>query len=433
MQSGCSNKGLCIYLAFILSWFLHMGLRVPPLGAARIDLMLVGILTILAVLSRDEGQSDRGRNTANVLRVLIVYAILTLPFVEWPGSVIGTGIPEFVKAVVFFYFTVAFVKTEADLRKFVYIFIVCQLWRILEPLYLHVTVGYWGSFASMNDWEYLDRLSGAPSDVVNPNGLAFIICTVLPFLYFLGGLSRINRLIMVVITPLCLHALILTGSRTGILGLLVIFLGFFLKSKRKLVLGVAGVSIVVLGFPLLNPDTQDRYLSIFGKGEKNEASAEGRIEGVKGNFAVALRRPLFGHGLGTSREANANFGGEDKIAHNLYAEVAQELGGVGLIIFLIFLKSVYTGFDECKRAANRSGGGSPFLIRTVDAMQVWLWLNLLFSFASYGLASYEWYLLGGLSVVVRRLTMSDRGQRRAGRPRTCDAAGTTGIARPATR
>lgn len=39
-------------------------------------------------------------------------------------------------------------------------------------------------------------------------------------------------------------------------------------------------------------------------------------------------------------------------------------------------------------------------------MQVWLLMNILFSFASYGLSSYEWYLFGGLSVVTARLAKS---------------------------
>jgi hypothetical protein len=32
-------------------------------------------------------------------------------------------------------------------------------------------------------------------------------------------------------------------------------------------------------------------------------------------------------------------------------------------------------------------------------------MNTLFSFASYGLSSYEWYLFAGLSVVVRRMAL----------------------------
>ena len=39
----------------------------------------------------------------------------------------------------------------------------------------------------------------------------------------------------------------------------------------------------------------------------------------------------------------------------------------------------------------------------MPALQVWMGMNLLFSFASYGLSSYEWYLAGALAEVVRRL------------------------------
>jgi hypothetical protein len=40
-------------------------------------------------------------------------------------------------------------------------------------------------------------------------------------------------------------------------------------------------------------------------------------------------------------------------------------------------------------------------------MQVWLAMNIVFSFASYGLSSYEWYLFGGLSVVLQQLASKD--------------------------
>lgn len=396
---------LRLYIVFIVSWFLHLSSRVPILGVIRFDLLLVCILMFLAFSAKNAGNSERKTTTDTLLRVLIVYAIATIPFVQWPGTVIGRGIPEFIKAVVFYYFTIAFVKTERELKQFVFVFLACQLIRVLEPLYLHVTEGYWGSYASTSNWEFLDRLSGAPSDVVNPNGLACVICTVLPFLYFMMGLSWINRLAFIVATPLCLYALALTGSRTGVLGVVAIFLGILVKAKRRFIIGVCGVAVIVVGFPLLNPDMQDRYLSIIGKSEKNAGTAEGRVKGIESNFTVVLRRPIFGHGLGTSQEANANFIGVSQPAHNLYVEVAQELGGVGLIIFLLFLKSIYAAFAECKRAFVFSGDTRPFVARMIDAMQVWLWLNFLFSFASYGLSTFEWYLLGGFSVVMQRISI----------------------------
>jgi O-antigen ligase len=261
----------------------------------------------------------------------------------------------------------------------------------------------------MANWEYMYRLSGAPSDVVNPNGLAFIICTVLPFMYLTARLSRKGLVASLVLIPLCIYTLTLTGSRSGIVGLVIIFLGIIAKSERGVIWALPCVLLAVFSFPFLSSDLQDRYLSIIGLGEKNAETAEGRLTGLMGDIGVALHRPIFGHGLGTSREANANFAERDQPAHNLYAETAQELGFVGLILVILLLKSVYDGFRECKRVYDHQEV-SIFLRRMLDAMQVLLFMNFIFSFASFGLSSYEWYLLGGFSVVMQRIAMETPGK-----------------------
>jgi O-antigen ligase len=398
-----TNLGFGIYLLFVTSWFLHLGYRVPVLGLIRIDMILVAVLAVLAFLGTPRRQEPM-TDTDKWLRVLIIYCVLSIPFVEWPGSVIRFGLEALIKGVVFYYFTVAFVDSEARLKTFITVFVGCQLFRVMEPLYLNVTEGYWGAGASMANWERLERLSGAPSDIVNPNGLAFIICTVLPFLWFMARLSWFNSLVFLVSVPLSVYALMLTGSRTGVVGLIIVVIGFLAKAKRRLVLAAACVLVALLGFPLLSNDMQDRYLSLIGAGPKNVATAEGRVTGVITHLEVALRRPFFGHGLGTSQEASANFADIDQVAHNLIAEVALELGFVGLVIFAFLIISIFTAFRRCKKAyADREAG--TFLARTVDAMQVWLLLNIVFSLASYGLTSYEWYLLGGLAVVLQRLAV----------------------------
>ena len=257
--------------------------------------------------------------------------------------------------------------------------------------------------------EFLDRLSGSPYDVVNPNGLGAVICIVLPFLYFMQGLSWKHRLVFVVLTPPLLYALMLTGSRSGLIALLIIFGAILVKSKKRLLLLVCGIVAVGVGFSSLSPDMQDRYLSTFGLGEKNVATAEERAEGLAGQFHVALRRPLFGHGLGTSAEANFHFNDSGPYAglalpaHNLYLELAQEIGLVGLVIFVLLMKSIVSEFIGNQRERSGDQEVGAFLPRFIDAMQVWIIMNIVFSFASYGLSSYDWYLFGGVSVVLQRL------------------------------
>jgi putative inorganic carbon (hco3(-)) transporter len=401
--SAMATLGRNLYLVFVASWFLHLPARLPALGTIRFDLILVVLLTLIAFAGASKQERLPATPIDKMLRVLILYVLVTTPFVEWPGSVLRAGMAEFVKAVVFYYFTVAFIRSGSDLKIFITVFLACQIFRVVEPLYLHVTQGYWGSTASMANWEFLDRLSGSPYDPVNPNGLAVITCTVLLFLYYMAGVNRLNFLVFLAVAPACLYVLALTGSRSGLVALFAIVLVIFVKSRHRILVATASVLIFAVGFSLLNADQQDRYLSLFGMGEKNLVTAEQRIGGLEIDFEVALRRPIVGHGLGTSREANANFGGKDQVSHNLYLEVFQELGLLGLIIFLVFLGSIVKACTELRRAYARAGGAK-FRLHLVDALQVWLWMNLLFSLASYGLSDYEWYLLGGLAVAMLRMT-----------------------------
>jgi O-antigen ligase len=404
--NGIATLGRNLYLVFVASWFLHLGARVPTLGAIRIDLILVVILTVLAFAGRSRRERVPATPTDRMLRVLIVYVLVTIPFVEWPGSVLRYGIPEFAKAIVFYYFTVAFIRNESDVKALVSVFLVCQLYRVLEPLYLHLVYGYWGSAASMlGGTEFLNRLSGSPSDVVNPNGLAAVICTLLLFLYYMAGLSWLTTLAFLGAAPACLYALSLTGSRTGLLSLLLILAIIVLKSRHRLGIGAAGIIVLFVGFQLLSADQQDRYLSTFGAGERNQQTADDRFDNLGADLEVGLRRPIFGHGLGTSREANANFGARNQLSHNLYLELFQELGLVGLAIFLVFLGTILGACANLRRAY-AGADAARFLPRLGDALQVWLGMNLLSSLASYGLSDYWWYLLAALAVVVRRLAAS---------------------------
>ena len=396
--------GFWLYLIFVISWFLHLTARVPSLGAVRFDLLLVIATTALSFGNMDSrAESEQRSKISWALVALTLYCVITIPLVQWPGSVVKFGFEAYVKAVVFYFFTVHFVTTERRLRWLLLVFVLCQSFRILEPVYLHVTTGYWGSFASMANWEYMNRLAGAPYDVINPNGLAFVILTVLCFVHYLWTGNWLGRIAYLVVVPISLYALVLTGSRSGMVGLAVVFVSVWLKSRRKLLLALVAVIAIPLAAPRMSGDLVDRYVSIVDSSAKNAGTVTSRIDFLKKSFDVALRAPLFGHGLGGSREALANFGGIDRPAHNLYAEVALELGFLGLGIFLFFLWTVARELWMHQKQW-RSAARAPTIVRTGDALFVFMVMNLVFSLASYGLTSYEWYLLAGLTQVLTRLT-----------------------------
>lgn len=404
-----NGLGFFLYLLFTVSWFARLTSRLEFLGTIRFDLLLIALTLGCLILSGRYEGPEAGRKMNKRLMLLFAYIVATIPLVYWPGSVIRNGIPEFVKAVVFFFFSRGFLTTENRLQTFITVFLSCQALRVVEPVYLHVTQGYWGSVAHLQGEEFLSRLSGGPHDVINPNGLAFVIISAFPFLHYLSSTSARRRLMYVGLLPVFLYALMLTGSRSGLIGFAVAIFGVFLKSRRKLVLGVLIFIGGVAALGRLSTDLQDRYTSIYSKDTKNAGTAEGRIEGVKRNFRSVAHRPIFGHGLGTSYETGANFGGRAQIAHNLIAEVSQELGLVGLVFFLMYLHALWRSVYRDDDGAESAIRSDRYFSALRNALQVWLATNLVFSFASYGLSGYDWYLFGGVSLALNRLALRRRG------------------------
>lgn len=393
--------GFKLYLLFTASWYLHLASRIPVLGTLRIDLLLALLLLAMAFIGR-AGWGQRGSSDIEkILKVLIIYAIATFPLAKWPGTVLKIGLPAFIKAFVFYYFTVSFIDSERKLKILMFVYLACQTFRVLEPLYLHITEGYWGSAASMlGGAEFMMRLSGAPADVVNPNGLASIIFSIFPFLYFYAPLSWKNRVVFALLTPPLLYAMVLTGSRSGIIGLGVALIGIVYKSNKKAILIPAIAMCAVVIFLNLSPDQQDRYLSIVKSDTKHGSTAHGRITGIEDNFRLFMKRPVFGFGLGTAEEANYHYGTSNQPPHNLYMEIGIQLGLFGIILFVLFMKSTMENIVLVHNLAMLNFDNNTFLVKTINAVQILFIIEVIFSLSSYGLFVPSWYFLGGLSAVL---------------------------------
>jgi putative inorganic carbon (HCO3(-)) transporter len=398
-----------LFMFFMLSFFLRFPSRLPILGALRIDLLVVAAIFGLILLAKMEKQDDSP--IAKYLKILSIYVLVSLPFVTWPGTALGQGLPNFIKASIFFFFTYRLVLSEQRLKVMVYIFILANTFRVIEPLFLNLTQGYWGSKTTFG-WDQVNRLAGSPHDIINSNGLAFVIASILPFYHYLFGTQGfLKKLIYLALLPILLYTMTLTLSRSGILAVAIIYGVVFFKSNKKGLFVILGLVGLLTFFASLNDVQRDRYLSIFSSDTKSSATAEGRVSGLWSYWDVAMIKPVFGHGLGSSAEANWNFGGNAQRAHNLWLEVLQELGLVGLIIYIFYTKEIYKGFKNTNRVMRENSNSSDFLKSCLPAMQVWLAMNFLFSFASYGLLSYEWYLFGGFSAAIARLA-NDKNQQK---------------------
>ena len=415
-DSGSPVLVFRLYLLLIVMTLLNIPSRLPVVGMIRPTLVLVGLITLLILRTRSGQERKDHSSSTRQLNALIIYIVISVPFVAWPGSVVKAGLEVFIKAVDFFYFTVQLVDSLPRLRVFVTTVFGCQVLRVLEPLVLNLTTGYWGSYADMGDGYVLQRLAGAPNDIINPNGLAFVILTAVPFLYYLiGGLRRvIMKLAVAGLLAAMLYALVLTGSRSGMVGLLVIVAVIIFRSERRAtILTVAAIAAVLL-IGVMTPDMRDRYLSLTDGDTRNAATMQGRLQHMLDEVEVASRRPFVGHGLGTSQEALANEAGRYQPSHNLYLEVMIELGMIGLVIYLLFLASIFGNLREVRAAIvshgkhrDQDGQNWRFYERCTGATLVLTLMCLVFSIASYGLSEFYWYLIAGLSVALRNLLAAE--------------------------
>src|ERR1700719_2001634 len=181
-EPGARNAAFYLLCVFLVSYFVHLTARVQVLGTIHVDLALAAATALAIVLGRQRaapGSSAAMDPVAKRLWILVGYILVTIPFVEWPGSVLH-NFETYAKSLCFFFFVVATVDTTRKLKVLLAVYVATQVWRVLEPLYMHVTSGYWGSATSLGNWESMDRLAGSPHDIIHPNRLRFVILMIPP-------------------------------------------------------------------------------------------------------------------------------------------------------------------------------------------------------------------------------------------------------------
>ncbi|UUA71395.1 O-antigen ligase family protein [Cellvibrio sp. QJXJ] len=385
-----------LFIIYQLFFFLNIPSRIPGLGIVRPTVLLFLILAVLLIAQRDKIAHKFNQPIFKVFSAFLIVLIVTLPFVTYPGSVLRTNLQIFIKAIVFLYFCALILDTEKRLKISLFIFVACQVFRVLEPLFLNITTGYWGSSTYMGSGEFANRLSGAPADVINPNELGFVIVTAIPFLhYFLLQRGWIIKLFYLGLLAILLYALILTMSRGAFLALIVVGWFVFKESKRKFMLIVFIVIGIIAALSVMNDVQRDRYLSLFSSESKQSASAEGRINGMIKEFELGLKRPIFGFGLGTTAEAKYNTFGRRQASHTMYGELLIEVGIVGMYFFMRFIIAIRRQLKEGIVSAETC---SDFYKTLFKICNVVFWMFVVYSINYWGLSQYYWYNLAGIVI-----------------------------------
>ena len=135
---------------------------------------------------------------------------------------------------------------------------------------------------------------------------------------------------------LCALAAIGSQSRGAMLGMAVMGVFFWLKSRGKLFTGLAAATAVVLILMVMPQQWYDRMATI--ENYQHDASAEGRINAWKMAFNMAKDRPLGGGFNSFQPGMFAVYAPQPRNihdSHSIYFEVLGEHGFFGLFLFLV--------------------------------------------------------------------------------------------------
>jgi len=183
------------------------------------------------------------------------------------------------------------------------------------------------------------RLGGAMEVNANVVALAMINCLVIAMHKNASDKKTINTIVMIV----CIGAILLTGSRKGLIGMamgLVLYQGMSKGLKKYKNLFIVAVIVVAAYFLIMNVEPLyniaghrvEALLSYF-KGESfDEASLDSRDKIAEVGWKYVWKNPWLGYGLGCFGLMKGTYG---LYSHNNYLELMFGCGLIGTALYYL--------------------------------------------------------------------------------------------------
>lgn len=315
---------LLLFSGYVFIWYLQIGYRIEALGAVRFEFLYASLLTVIAMLFTPKIDSD-----CPLIPYIVLYFFTILAQIPFSHD-LNTSWEVFINRIIKFaflsFFIVAFVRSPKHLKYFLAAFLLACLKMGQEGLV--------GKISGSLIWENqgIMRLHGSTPMYAGPNSFAGMALGTLPFVYYMWPFAnRYVKLILFSIAILSLNIIVYSGSRTGYVGLFVFITYMIINSdkKKKLISRLALLAAVII--PLLSTDYIGRFDSIFTGKDKEGQSIEERIQILNDAWQIFKENPL-GVGVAAFPKVRMERFGRFQDTHNLYFQIATNLGIQGLII-----------------------------------------------------------------------------------------------------
>jgi len=230
----------------------------------------------------------------------------------------------------------------------------------------------------------------------NPLGAYLVVILSVLTVFFVRGKRRI---LVAVFGLAALFALFATGSRSAWIGTaisLAIVLWFSLKTQRSKIVAAGSVLALLLVaagllFVFRNNTAVQNSLLHTQNGSKIVSSNDAHADATESGVKDVLKQPL-GDGPGTAGPASVyNSGHNGRIAEDYYVQIAQEVGWLGLVLFVSIVVLVAM---ELLGAAGGSRLGLALLASLIGVSFV----NVLSHAWTDDTLAYLWWGLAGIAL-----------------------------------
>jgi putative inorganic carbon (hco3(-)) transporter len=373
----------------------------PIFDTLHVERLVVLIVLISIILRQDEKLIFP--SLSKKLIVFLVMIAIGTPFAFWKGGTFWATL-DFGKTVLYNILIVSLLTTRKRLHGFLITYA--------------AAIGYLGLTSC---WSYfhggsvfaqgIDRAQGLTNAGGDPNSLAITLVTALPFaLLLLGEGSKKFRVFAIATCLVNVVTLVLTGSRTGFLCLMMLIVVFTLTRKKGLLLAPV-MAVLILGIWMAMPaEYKARYTTV--ENLKDDESYQNRIISWKSGLHMFEDRPLTGVGMGNFSYANGLKYWPIKNGvriwlqpHNVYVQMIAETGLLGSIAFCVFVISMITTNKRMK--AELKDSDVPPWMKYFPTAAGFSILGLLFcGYSAHLLYRHTWYeiaaMTAALAIIVER-------------------------------
>lgn len=366
-----------------------------PFAAAMKAELFFGLLILLMVLFAGNFGSKISLkyNLVNKYLFFFIIAVFVSFLMAWNQQYSwDNAVYHFIKVLILFVLICTSIENIKDLKIFVWSFVIMFSYLAYEPIYYFLT-GTSGS-QQMYGTNYVSDIGILAGHVALANNMNQMI----PIAFFLLFTFQNKILKILSCIPLVLFfiALMGSGSRGGLIGLMVFGMVVIYYSKRRVIIGILfGVAIVVLFV------TSESVKSTSSR--IDESSITARLLGLTHGIEILKRGNVLGVGPGCFLFARGKYFGYTMESHNIYGQVIGDLGIPGIIAWFYLMRQIFRNLIAAKKKLKSLSMESDFLYKLAIGVQVSLIVRLVISLASHGLYYFYWYVMAAISIALVKM------------------------------